>query len=228
MTSKLKIFEPILALAVIAFSLWMVFFHTPVEQQMGIVQKIFYFHVPSAYSMYLAWTVCTVASILYIIKNTEKFDVLAKSSAEVALVYAVMVMTTGPLWGRKSWGAFWAWDPRLTSALVLTLIIVSYVILRHMSKSDVIKKFSAALSIVGAAMIPLVHISVYKWRGQHPSVFKNGGLSGEMLRTLMICMASFTIVFIVFLRKRYALEAQHRKFAELKQRAFIKSALSDE
>lgn len=225
MKKHLQIVEPILALGLIAFSLWMIFFHTPMEQQMGIVQKIFYFHVPSAYSMYLAWTVCTVTSIIYIIKNTDKFDMLAQSSAEIALVFAVMVMTTGPMWGRKSWGAFWVWDPRLTSALVLTLIIVSYVILRHLSKSEVIKKFSAALSIIGAAMIPLVHLSVYKWRGQHPTVLRSGGLAPEMKRTFLICMISFTIVFVVFLRKRYQMEKLQRETEEMQQKAYLKHGI---
>lgn len=188
---------------------------------MGIVQKIFYFHVPSAYSMYLAWGLCTVCSVLYIIKNTDKYDKLAQSSAEIALLFSLMVMTTGPMWGRKSWGAFWVWDPRLTSALVLTLIIISYAILRHMNKTDVVKKFSAALSIVGAAMIPLIHISVYKWRGQHPTVLRSGGLDSEMKITFFVCMAVFTIVFIVFLRKRYRLEHQIRKLNELRQKSYL-------
>ncbi|MBN2719254.1 MAG: cytochrome c biogenesis protein CcsA [Deltaproteobacteria bacterium] len=204
-----------LALAAIGISLWMVFFNTPVENQMGIIQKIFYFHVPAAYVMYLSWATCTVASVMYIIKNTDKFDILARSSAEIALLFGIMVMTTGPLWGKKAWGAYWVWDPRLTSAMVLTLIILSYVILRHMSGGEVIKKFSAALSIAGAAMIPLIHISVKIWRGQHPSVLGSGGLAPEMRQTLIVCMTGFTIVFIVFLKKRYRLESLRRRGDEL-------------
>ena len=213
-------FEPVLALAVIAFALWMVFFRTPIEEQMGIVQKIFYFHLPAAYSMYLAWAICTVTSILYVVKRDDKFDIVSRASAEVALVFGIMVMTTGPLWGKKAWGAYWVWDPRLTTAMVLTLIIMSYVILRSLSDGEVIKKFSAALAIVGAAMIPLVHVSVVIWRGQHPSVLRRGGLAPEMLPPLLVCMTAFTIVFIVFLRKRVHLEKLRRtadEFTRLKQ-----------
>lgn len=207
--------EPILALIAIAVSLWMVFFQTPVEQQMGIVQKIFYFHVPSAYAMYLAWAVCTVTSILFVVRRQDKFDMIARASAELALIFGIIVMTTGPLWGKKAWGAYWVWDPRLTSALVLTMIILSYVLLRYFSEGEVIKKFSAALAIVGAAMIPLIHISVDIWRGQHPSVLRGGGLAPEMKTTLLVCLTAFTIVFIVFLRKRYHLEIARRKAGEL-------------
>ena len=182
---------------------------------MGIVQKIFYFHVPSAYAMYLAWAVCTVTSILFVVRRQDKFDMIARASAELALIFGIIVMTTGPLWGKKAWGAYWVWDPRLTSALVLTMIILSYVLLRYFSEGEVIKKFSAALAIVGAAMIPLIHISVDIWRGQHPSVLRGGGLAPEMKTTLLVCLTAFTIVFIVFLRKRYHLEIARRKAGEL-------------
>jgi heme exporter protein C len=215
MQRKFSIIESVVALFAILFSLWTVFFNTPVENEMGIVQKIFYFHVPSAYVMYMAWITCTVYSILYIVKGREQFDMIARSSAEIALIFGLMVMTTGPLWGRKAWGAYWVWDPRLTSAMVLNLVILSYVILRGMGDSEVIKKFSGALSVVGAALIPLVHISVYKWRGQHPTVLRGGGLAPEMKLTLLICMISFTIVFIVYLKKRYQLEKMRRNEREM-------------
>ncbi|MBN2530058.1 MAG: cytochrome c biogenesis protein CcsA [Deltaproteobacteria bacterium] len=221
MKQRFQILEPLIAAATICVSLWMVFFYAPIEQQMGIVQKIFYFHVPAAYAMYLSWLVCTVSSILFITKNDDKYDELARSSAEVALLFAIMVMTTGPLWGRKAWGAYWVWDPRLTSALVMTLVVLSYVILRQLSTAEAIKKFSAALSVVGAALIPLIHISVYKWRGQHPAVLRQGGLDPEMKTTFLVCMTAFTVVFIVFLRKRLSLEKQRRRVDELMQKKYI-------
>jgi heme exporter protein C len=215
MQRKLSILESLIPLAAVLVSLWMVFLNTPIESEMGIVQKIFYFHVPSAYVMYLAWIACTVGSVMYIVRGSDRYDMLARSSAEIALMFGVVVMITGPLWGKAAWGAYWVWDPRLTSALVLTLIILSYVILRVMSSSEVTKRFSAALSVVGAALIPLVHISVYKWRGQHPTVLRGGGLATEMMVTLMVCMTAFTIVFIVTLRRRYQLEKLRRREKEL-------------
>ena len=211
--SKLTI--PTMAIGV---SLWFVFEYAPIESNMGIVQKIFYFHVPSAYSMYLGWMVCTACSIAYITTQKETWDMGAKASAELALLFGIMVMITGPLWGRKSWGAYWVWDPRLTSALLLTLIILSYVLLRSMVKGTATKKFSAALAIVGAAIIPLVHLSVYKWRGQHPTVLKSGGLEPEMLLTFGICMFTFTLVFIALFHQRYTLEKQVHLLATLRQK----------
>ena len=219
MKSRLPLIEAIAATCAVGVALWFAHSYAPVESVMGIVQKIFYFHVPSAYVMYLAWLVCTIASIIFLLKGNEKMDMLASSSAEIALLFAVMVMTTGPLWGRKSWGAFWVWDPRLTSALLLTMIILSYVVLRGTAKGESIRKFSAALAIVGACVIPLVHLSVHIWRGQHPSVLKGGGLAPEMLTAFGVCMGAFTILFVVMLRWRYRLEDRLRELGELRDRA---------
>ncbi len=205
-------------------SLVMVFLYAPVEASMGIVQKIFYFHVPSAYTMYLSWGTCTLASIIYLIKRDEKWDMVAKSAAEIALVFASIVMTTGPLWGRKSWGAYWTWDPRLTSALLLTLMIVSYVLLRTLSKGEVERRFAAALSILGACMVPIIHLSVQKWRGQHPTVItrQGGGLASEMKTVFMFCMITFTLFFIILLIRRYGLEKGRRRLAALEEEAAAK------
>lgn len=209
--------ETLLILFLLGSCLSLIFFYAPIEAQMGIIQKIFYFHVPAAYSMYLSWIVCTVCSILYITKKQDKFDMLATSSADISLLFAVMVMTTGPLWGRKSWGAYWVWDPRLTTALILSLIIVSYVLLRRTKQDEATKRFSGAIAIIGALMIPLIHVSVNKWRGQHPAVLKSGGLEPKMLITFLICMVSFTIIYIIILKNRYTFEKLSRAYQKKQQ-----------
>lgn len=199
----------------------LVFLFAPTEASMGVVQKIFYFHVPAAYTMYLSWATCTVASIFYLIKRTDNWDMLAKSAAELALVFAAIVMTTGPLWGRKSWGAYWTWDPRLTSSLLLTLIILSYVLLRAFSSGEVERRFAAALSILGAGIIPLIHLSVQKWRGQHPTVItgKGGGLDPSMQAVFALCMITFTLFFITLIVRRYQLEKNKRRLLALQEEA---------
>jgi heme exporter protein C len=199
----------------------LVFLYAPTEATMGIVQKIFYFHVPSAYTMYLSWATCTFASVLYLVKRTDHWDMLAKSAAEMALVFAAIVMTTGPLWGRKSWGAYWTWDPRLTSSLLLTLIILSYVLLRAFSSGEVERRFAAALSILGACIIPLIHLSVQKWRGQHPTVItsKGGGLDPTMKIVFAFCMVTFTLFFITLIIRRYKLEKNKRRLDSLREEA---------
>ncbi|MCP4196480.1 MAG: cytochrome c biogenesis protein CcsA [Proteobacteria bacterium] len=199
----------------------LVFLYAPVEASMGVVQKIFYFHVPSAYTMYLSWGTCTIASILYLVKRTDNWDMVAKSAAEMALVFAAIVMTTGPIWGRKSWGAYWTWDPRLTTSLLLTLIILSYVLLRAFSSGEAERRFAAALAILGACIIPLIHLSVQKWRGQHPTVItgKGGGLAPSMKIVFALCMVTFTLFFATLLIRRYKLEKNKRRLEALKEEA---------
>ena len=202
-------------------TLWLAFELAPVEANMGVVQKIFYFHVPSAYTMYLAWAVCTVASIFYLARRDDRFDALAASAAEIALLFALAVMVTGPLWGRKSWGAYWTWDPRLTAALLLTLIIVAYVALRAIGRGQAERRFAAALSILGAATVPIIHLSVQKWRGQHPTVIGSGGggLTAEMGVAFAGGMVAFTLLFVALLLARYDLERGRRRLAEVEERA---------
>lgn len=125
----------------------MTFLYAPVEATMGLIQKVFYFHVPAAYAMYLSWGICTLASIHYLVKREERSDSLAKSAAEVALLFAAIVMITGPLWGRRAWGAYWTFDPRLTASLLFTLIILAYLLLRTLSDGNKERRFAAALSI---------------------------------------------------------------------------------
>ena len=215
------LFTILSCLAMLA-ALAMAFLYAPVEAASGIVQKIFYFHLPAAYTMYLAWGVCTVASIIYLVKRTDKWDMLAKSAAELALLFALLVMITGPLWGRKAWGAYWTWDPRLISVLLFALIIAAYVLLRALATGDTERRFSAALSILGAAIVPVIHISVQKWRGQHPTVIRGGGLDPAMGTALVVAMVAFTLLFVVLLLRRVGLEKSRQRLALLEEEAVAK------
>jgi len=194
----------------------MVFFSTPVEKTMGIVQKIFYFHVPSAYSMYLGATACFVGSIGYLLKRTPFWDALARSGAEIAVVFGAIVLVTGPLWAAKAWGYYWTWDPRLTTALLSVLIYVAYLVLRAFAgDGEGEKRFSAALGVIGAANLPIIHFSVQKWSGQHPTVItaKGGGLDPAMKLTLTVSFLAFTTFVVALLWARVRLELAKERLA---------------
>lgn len=198
-------------------ALGLVFVYAPTDARMGVVQKIFYFHVPSAYSMYLSWAVCTVASIIYLVRRSDRADAVAHGAAELALMFASMVLITGPLWGRKSWGAYWTWDPRLTSTLLFATIVGAYVMLRGLGRGsgDSEKRFCAALAVLGACVAPLIHLSVRRWRGQHPTVITSGGggLDPRMWHTFAFCLAAFTLLFAALLLARVRLELGRRRLA---------------
>jgi heme exporter protein C len=164
--------------AVFFYLIGFIFLKTPVAQPEagGLAQKIFYFHVPSAYAMYLSGVVCLVASAAYLLKLTDRWNALAQAGAECATVFGLMVLTSGPLWAKKAWGVYWVWDPRLTTSLLSVLVYVAVVVLRAFSGTgEAEKKFAAALGVLGTVNLPIIHYSVRKWGGNHPTVITKGG-----------------------------------------------------
>ncbi|MFO0569814.1 MAG: cytochrome c biogenesis protein CcsA [Polyangiaceae bacterium] len=167
-----------LNVAVFAWLIQFVFFKTPVAQPEagGIAQKIFYFHVPSAYAMYLSGVVCLVASAGYLLKLDDKWNAWAQAGAECAVVFGFIVLTSGPLWAKKAWGVYWVWDPRLTTSLLSVLVYVAVVVLRAFAgNGEAERKFAAALGVLGTVNLPIIHYSVKKWGGNHPTVITQGG-----------------------------------------------------
>jgi heme exporter protein C len=210
------------AFASVAAALLMAFLYAPVAQcDAGcLTQKIFYFHVPSAYMMYIGVGACVIGSIGYLVQRTSGWDGLAQSGAEMTVTFSLIVLTTGPIWARKAWGAFWVWDPRLTTTLLAALIFVAYLALRS-SGGEAEKKFSAALAIMGAAIIPIIHYSVQLWRGQHPTVItrRGGGLDPAMLNTLFVSLTAFTLMAAAILLVRTRIAMNEAKLEELRTEA---------
>ena len=203
-----KIFS-ILLFTVVPVGLYFAFFYAPVERIMGIVQKIFYFHVASAWIGFFAFFVTFAASILYLVTKKYVFDDIASASAEIGLAFCTIVILTGPLWARPTWGKFWTWDPRLTSTLLLWFIYVGYIMLRQfMDESDRRAKFSAAVGIIGFIDVPVVFLSIQWWNNTiHPNVVQKGGggLHPDMLTAMLVCLLVFTIIYISLLIRRLRL-----------------------
>jgi heme exporter protein C len=162
--------------AVFAVEIPFIFLKAPIEARMGIVQKIFYFHVPSWEGMYIGAAACFLGSIAYLVRPTDERDALARAGAEAAVAFGAVGLITGPLWGAKAWGTFWTWDPRLTTALLSFIVYVAYLVLRTFAgDGSGERKFAAALGVLGAADLPIIHYSVQKWGGQHPMVISGNG-----------------------------------------------------
>lgn len=170
-------------------TLYAIFVLAPVEAQMGIVQKIFYFHVPCANAMYVGFITSAVCSAVYLKNRDDRWDAVAVAGAEVGMLFAMAVLISGPLWARKAWGVYWTWDPRLTSTLLGTMIFFAYLVLRSFGTSgDVEKRFAAGLAIVGLLDIPIIKYSVQRWRGTHPTVISGagGGIHPDMKPALIL------------------------------------------
>jgi heme exporter protein C len=203
---------------VLLVELYAIFVVAPVESQMGIVQKIFYFHAPSAYAMYLAFGVSAIASAVYLGKRDERWDAWAVAGAEVGSIFCLIMLVTGPLWGRKAWGTYWTWDPRLTTTLLAGLVYFAYIVLRSFgSVGEVEKRFAAGLAIFGLLDLPVIHYSVRRWRGTHPTVItgKGGGLHPDMYPALFIGFFLFTLLAVLLIWERARLERLRQRVQAL-------------
>ena len=213
-----SIFFDVITFLFMTLAVSAVFFYAPEEKTMGIIQKIFYFHVSSAWVSFFAFLLTFIFSIMYLLKNKFIYDGIAFSSAEVGLVFCTIVLVTGPLWAKPVWGAYWTWDPRLTTTLVLWFIYSSYLLLRKFVDDDQKKAtYSAILGIIGFIDVPLVYFSIKWFRTIHPNVFRSGGgLEESMLYTLFFSLFAFTLLFINLLVKRIKLERLHIEIKKIK------------
>jgi heme exporter protein C len=184
--------------------------YTPVEARQGLAQKIFYLHVPAAWSALLAFSLVGIASALYLWLHDPRLDRFAAASAEVGVAFSAVMLTTGPIWAKPIWGTWWTWDARLTLTLFLFFLFVGYLALRAaVQDPEERARFSAVVGILGMLLVPFIHLSVYLFRTLHPQpiVLKPSApsLPPEMLRTLLISFAVFTLLYLGFVTARYGL-----------------------
>jgi len=220
-----------LTVLLIGGSLYEIFFVAPTEEQMGIVQKIFYFHVPSAYAMYVGFLVSAIGSAAYLKTRKETWDAIGVAGAEVGVLFCAMVLTSGPLWARKAWGVWWTWDPRLTTTLLAGMVFVAYLALRPSRGAGTTeKRFAAGLAILGLLNVPIIHYSVQRWRGQHPTVISNrgGGLSPDMYPALYMSFFAFTALVALLIWTRVRVEKTKQRVGELELRAARAGHLEEE
>jgi heme exporter protein C len=210
-----RLFVPALVAAIVMFALApFLIARAPYEATMGLIQKIFYFHVPSWMVMFTAVFVCGIASVIFLFKRVAAADWLAVSAAELAALFGLIGLITGPLWGRKAWGVWWQWDARLTLSLVLWMIILGYLLLRKYGGPGS-ERLAAGVALFGMANVPFVYWSVNLWRTVHPTTDVVMTLQPGMRGAFWWCAAAFMLLFVAMLSARYRLEEQRARLEEV-------------
>jgi heme exporter protein C len=202
-------------------AVWAAFVHAPAERIMGAVQRIFYFHVPSAIMTYAAVAVLLVASIAYLWTRRPVFDHIARAATEVSLLFCSLVLITGPIWAKPAWGVWWTWEARLTTTLVLWLLLAASLMVRgYSSDRDTGARLAAVLGIVAALDLPIIHKAVEWWQGLHPTVMgpdKDQGLAPGMREAFMVCMIAFFMLFVLLLTLRIYVASLEERAERLSQ-----------
>jgi heme exporter protein C len=210
-----RLFYPFLVLAAAMFAVAPVFIAwAPYESTMGLVQKIFYFHVPSAMAMFVTAFLCGIAGAVYLFTNDARADRLAFAAAELTAVFGVIVLITGPLWARKAWGVWWQWDARLTSTLILWLIFLAYLLLRRYGGPGS-SKLGAGVALFGLANVPFVYWSVNVWRTVHPKTSVVPSLVPGMRGPFWWSALAFLILMLLTLAVRVRLEHQRARLDDI-------------
>jgi heme exporter protein C len=207
-------------------ALYFIFIFAAEEKTMGAAQKIFYFHVSSAWLAFLAFFVTFVFSILFLIKRKRIFDTYAYASAEIGVVFTIIVLTTGPIWAKSSWNTWWVWEPRLITTLILFFIYIAYIMIRQMDGVwDKKARLASVFGIIGFADVPIVFFAIRWWQTKfHPIVFgegpsqKGGGIEDSMLVALLVTITAFTILYSYLLHKGVSFENMKIKVERYKER----------
>ena len=186
----------------------------PYESTMGLVQKIFYYHMPSAWMFLGASIVCGISSVRFLASGDARHDRIALAAAEMAVLFGLLTLVTGPLWARKAWGTWWVWDARITSSLVGWMIAWAYLILRQYGGPGS-EKLAAGLALFGMANVPFIYISVNYWRTIHPATTVVPKLPFSMGFPLLFCLAAFTLLLVLLMKLRVRVAEQQSRLDSL-------------
>ena len=222
---KLLSFLTILSTLLFLGALAMVFLYAPLEAVMNYVQKIFYFHISTAWVGMLGFVVAAVAGVLYLVKKDPKWDIVELAAVEISLVFFLIAIVTGSIWARPSWGTWWTWDARLTTAAILEMIYLAYPLLRQgIEDPERRARFGAVYTLIGGISVPVTFLSIRLWQTIHPAIIgtasseAQGGfdMAPAMLHTMFFALAAFSIIFVTLLWHRVRLGQLAEQVEQLK------------
>ncbi len=203
-----------------AGTLYLIFQYAPEEQVMGAVQRVFYFHVPAAMVAFTSTFVLLLGSVGFLWTGRRGFDHLAIAATELAFVFCTLVLITGPIWAKPAWGTWWTWEAKLTTTLVLWLLLAASMMVRGQADNrEQGARFGAVLGVVAALDVPVIYQATTWWRGQHPVVFRPGAggstLDPRMRTAFLVAMGTFFVLYAVLLMLRYRVAAVEDRVRDL-------------
>ena len=214
----MKIIASITALLIFV-SLYLIFGYAHMERTMLEVQKIFYYHVSAALTVYLAFGVNCLFSIKYLIQRKPNDDLLAAAAAEVGLVFCTIVLLSGPIWAKYAWNTWWNWEARLTSTLVLWLMYIGYFILRSALAEDKRKLYSAVLGIIAFVNVPIVHFATKFWEEQsHPGRGAKFDVVPSILHTFLVVLVAYIMLFVLLLIMQYRVKRTEERYEGIRRK----------
>jgi heme exporter protein C len=217
----LNIVSVVLFLAALA----MVFLYAPLEATMNYVQKIFYFHIANAWVGMLGFIAAAIAGVVYLVKHDQKWDIIELAAVEISLVFFLIAIVAGSIWARPTWGAYWTWEPRLTTAAILELVYIAYLLLRQgIDDPDRRARFSAVYTLVGAISVPITFLSIRLFRTIHPVVIGSNpaattgsfDMTSKMLLTMFVTLFAFSVIFVDLFWHRIRLGQLAQQVEQLK------------
>jgi heme exporter protein C len=195
-------------------ALGMVFLYAPLEVTMNYVQKIFYFHIANAWVGMLGFLAAAVAGIIYLVNHDLKWDIIEVAAIEISLVFFLIAILSGSIWARPSWGTYWTWEPRLTTAAILEMVYIACLLLRQgIDDPDRRARFSAVYTLIGSISVPITFLSIRLFRTIHPVLIGAGSASAQgsfdmtpkMLITLFFTLGTFSVIFVTLFWHRIRL-----------------------
>ena len=202
-----------------ALTLYMVYFWVPTEQNLGISQRIFYFHVPLGWIGMVSIVIVAIASILHLYTGRQKWDDLAYSTAELGVIFASLILVTGAIWAKPVWGVWWTWDAKLTTTLVLWFIYVGYMMVRAYGPAGTQgRRFASVIALIGAIDAPIIYKATDWWRSAHPENNVPSDLNEQIALTLLVSVITFTVMYAYLLGERYSLRRSESDLDEIHQR----------
>lgn len=199
-------------------NLWMIFIWVPTERSMGLVQRLFYIHVPTVWVGFIAFGFVALASALYLFERDSKWDRRASATAEIGLILLSVSMASGAMWAKPVWGTWWTWDPKLTSVFVLWVIFIGYLMVRvYASSIRQAATWSSIVGIIGFANVPIVYLASMWWRSLHPELVtgplsESGALDPDMRTVLYFSTFVFLVLFLSLTHLRLSMKNSEEEF----------------